>query len=71
MQILKHGILVQRKFACQVCKCEFVADPDEYTATMVNRKILWYSSECPECGVISNTSEIWDCDMGEMKFDEA
>ena len=71
MQILKRGVLTQRKFTCSICECEFVADPDEYTVTMADGKMFWCSSSCPECGVVTNISEIWNDDMKGTRCDEA
>lgn len=60
MKIIKHGKLKPRKFICWCCECEFVEDVSEYSATIVDRSVLWYSSLCPECGSGTTNSEPWE-----------
>ena len=60
MIILKHGNLKKRKFLCQVCGCEFVANQNECYQITARRQILWYEATCPDCNADTNTSEPWE-----------
>ena len=57
MRILKHGDLRPRKFECDVCGCEFVAETDEYTTTKASGITLCYYIYCPECNSYVDKSE--------------
>ena len=60
MKILKYGSLKPRKFICMNCGCEFVADTTEYSMTAAQGIVLWYRTECPECGNWTEKSEPWE-----------
>ena len=64
MRILKHGNLKPRKFICQSCGCEFIAEAHEYSTTMANGIILWHTADCPDCANSTTTSELWDEEDG-------
>ena len=65
MEIIKHGNLRSRRFTCPRCSCEFIADVSEYGLTEYVGKILWYQACCPECGMDTTDSEIWEGDDGK------
>ena len=60
MKILKHGSLDKRKFVCDVCGCEFVAETGEYTITKASGITLWYSIYCPYCDSYVDKSEPYE-----------
>lgn len=57
MKILKHGNLKPRKFICQDCGCEFVADISEYS---LYPGTAWYYSDCPDCDARIFDSKPWE-----------
>lgn len=57
MKILKHGNLKPRKFICQDCGCEFVANISEYSTYTGT---AWCYSYCPECDARTFDSEVWE-----------
>ena len=60
MRILKNGNLEARKFFCNICGCEFIAEPGEYIPQVANDVVLWYSAFCPCCDSSTVTSEPWE-----------
>lgn len=60
MKILKDGNLKERKFICDICGCEFIANSTEYYATNAGHQILWYVSTCPCCHNDTYSSEPWE-----------
>lgn len=65
MEIIKHGNLRSRHFTCPRCSCEFIADASEYWQTEYAGTILWYQARCPECGMDTADSEIWEGNDGK------
>ena len=59
MKILKPGNQAQRKFICENCGCEFVADIDEYYRTE-RFGVIYYKCDCPHCNYTSESSEPWE-----------
>lgn len=54
MKILKHGDLKLRKFTCDDCGCEFVADKTEYEIyefQAPKNLITTYMVICPDCSL--------------------
>ena len=53
MEILKHGdperIKKIRKFECNQCGCEWLADRTEYCFSGMQYNIQHIACECPEC----------------------
>ena len=49
MKILKHGDLKPRKFICERCKCEFVADKSEYSEDNIYTTHPTLTTTCPCC----------------------
>jgi ribosomal protein S27AE len=49
-----------RKFTCLNCGCEFVADTTEYWTVECNGSVLFWKSDCPECGDRTSKSEPWE-----------
>lgn len=60
MMILKHGNLKPRKFVCDQCGCEFVANAKEYGQYTYKDKILWTYADCPECDARISYSAPWE-----------
>lgn len=60
MKIIKHGNMKPRKFTCLNCGCEFVANTTEYWTVECDDSILFWKSDCPECGDRTNKSEPWE-----------
>jgi len=60
MKILKHGSLKPRKFTCFNCGCEFVADTTEYWTARFEDSVMFWKSDCPECGDRTEKSESWE-----------
>lgn len=63
MEILKHGDMKPRRFKCNNCNCEFVADMSEYEEVYHNCD-KYYAVHCPDCkyyvSVVAFASEIYD-----------
>lgn len=47
MKILKHGNMMPRFFVCKFCRCEFVADRNEYGVAASGDNFF---VKCPDCG---------------------
>lgn len=60
MKILKHGNLKPRKFVCDQCGCEFVANAKEYSQYTHDGVTLWTYSDCPECDARIHFSVPWE-----------
>jgi hypothetical protein len=60
MMILKHGNLKPRKFVCDQCGCEFVANAKEYGQYKYEGKVLWTYADCPECDARISYSTPWE-----------
>lgn len=67
MEILKHGNLKRRKFVCDACGCEFVADIKEYYVYICDGVIILWYAYCPECDAKVTHSEPWE-DKNETSF---
>ena len=54
MIIIKHGVLPEHDFACNVCGCEFTANIKEYEIedwyACWQYKHTSFKSNCPDCG---------------------
>lgn len=57
MEIIKHGKKKPRKFTCFNCGCEFVADTTEYWTARFENSVMFWKSDCPECGDRTEKSE--------------
>lgn len=61
MRILREGhrelVMQSRKFECDVCKCVFIADKNEYRYRGDQREGDAWRCDCPCCGKAVITSE--------------
>ena len=60
VKILKHGNLKSRKFTCNICGCEFVADMYEYDTVSQFNQVVYYIAQCPDCRCDTTDNEPWE-----------
>lgn len=53
MEIIKHGKIKKRMFACVSCGCEFIAETGEFEKIRYTNGFSFYC-RCPECGSEAN-----------------
>lgn len=46
MEIIKHGYLHPRRFTCEYCGCEFIADKSDYIECASQTSCY---VDCPDC----------------------
>ena len=63
MKILKHGNMVEIKFACKVCGCEFVENVKACAAYEHYYEVAWWYLECPECNSTVISRELYKAEV--------